>query len=82
MIVCLAALEAGVAHQETKVKCSGMIEFGDSRFHCWKKDGHGWLNMIDAIEQSCDVYLYELAKRVGIKRIGEMLCAIWLWRSF
>ena len=38
MIVCLAALEAGVAHQETKVNCSGMIEFGDSRFHCWKKD--------------------------------------------
>lgn len=72
MIVCLAALEAGVAHQETKINCPGAIEFGDTRFHCWKQHGHGWLNMVQAIEQSCDVYLYDLARRVGIKRIGAM----------
>ena len=82
MIVCLAALEAGVAHKETQVNCPGMIEFGDSRFHCWKKEGHGWLNMIDAIEQSCDVYLYELAKRVGIKRIGEMAARFGFGEAF
>ena len=82
MIVCLAALEAGIAHRETKVQCSGMIEFGDSRFHCWKKDGHGWLNMVQAIEQSCDVYLYELAKRVGIKRIGEMAARFGFGETF
>ena len=72
MVVCLAALEAGIAHQETKIKCPGFVEFGDARFHCWKKHGHGWMNMVQAIEQSCDVYLYELARRLGIKRIGAM----------
>ncbi|MBH68698.1 MAG: penicillin-binding protein 2 [Rhodospirillaceae bacterium] len=72
MIVCLAALEEGLAHRETKIDCPGFVEFGNSRFHCWKKHGHGRLDMIEAIEQSCDVYLYDLARRLGIKRIGAM----------
>jgi penicillin-binding protein 2 len=72
MIVCLAALEAGVAVADTKVFCPGHMELGNARFHCWKKYGHGHLDMIGALEQSCDVYLYELAKRVGIDRISEM----------
>jgi penicillin-binding protein 2 len=72
MIVCLAALEAGVVYEHNKFQCPGHMDLGGSRFHCWKKYGHGWVNMVEAIEQSCDVYLYELAKRLGIKRIGLM----------
>ncbi|MEC8182527.1 MAG: penicillin-binding protein 2 [Pseudomonadota bacterium] len=72
MVVCLAALEAGVASAGTRMFCKGHIDVGDSRFHCWQKHGHGALDMIGAIERSCDVYLYELAKKVGIDRINAM----------
>ena len=72
MIVCLAALEAGIWHENKKVDCRGHIELGGSRFHCWKKHGHGSIDMSQAIEQSCDVYLYEIAKRLGIKKIAAM----------
>jgi len=69
MLVCLAALDAGLADAHTRHFCPGYVDLGDTRFHCWKRHGHGWLDMVGAIEQSCDVYLYELAKRLGIDRI-------------
>lgn len=72
MIVCLAALEADVAAPDTKVFCPGHMQLGNARFHCWKKYGHGHLDMTGALEQSCDIYLYEMANRVGIDRIAEM----------
>ena len=72
MLVCLAALEAGVASTGVEVLCPGYIELGNARFHCWKKHGHGKLDMFGALEQSCDIYLYEMAKRVGIDRIAEL----------
>jgi penicillin-binding protein 2 len=72
MIVCLAALEADVATPDTKVFCPGYMQIGNGRFHCWKNRGHHHLDMAGALEQSCDVYLYEMAKRVGIGRISEI----------
>lgn len=72
MVVCLAALEAGLANPETRVFCPGYMELGNARFHCWKTFGHGWLDMFGALEQSCDIYLYEMAKRIGIDRIAAM----------
>ncbi|WP_193182046.1 penicillin-binding protein 2 [Nisaea sediminum] len=72
MIVALAALEAGVAGPETRVFCNGHMDLGNARFHCWKRWGHGHMDVITALEQSCDVYFYEVAKRVGIDRIAEM----------
>jgi penicillin-binding protein 2 len=72
MLVCLAALEAGVVTRDVEVFCSGYMELGNERFHCWKKHGHGKLDMFGALEQSCDIYLYEMAKRVGIDRIAEL----------
>lgn len=72
MMVALAALEGGVAHPGHRVFCSGEIEFGDRTFHCWKRGGHGELTMAQALEQSCDVYFYDLAVRAGIDRIFEM----------
>jgi len=71
MIVAIAALDAGLMSPEQKVFCSGHVELGNQRFHCWKRTGHGNMEMLDAIEQSCDVYFYEVAKRVGIDRIAE-----------
>jgi penicillin-binding protein 2 len=71
MIVAIAALDAGVISADQKVFCEGHVELGNQRFHCWKRTGHGNVTMVEAIEQSCDVYFYDIAKRVGIDRITE-----------
>ena len=72
MIVALAALERGIVTLDTEYFCSGKIALGNAEFHCWRKGGHGAMNCLSAITQSCDVYFYEVAKRLGIKRISEM----------
>ncbi|MFQ5785303.1 MAG: penicillin-binding protein 2 [Alphaproteobacteria bacterium] len=72
MVVALAALEAGVLTKNHRVTCRGRIRFGDRIFHCWKRGGHGDLAMIEAIAQSCDIYFYDVARRVGIDRIAAM----------
>jgi len=71
MVVGLAALEHGV-QADMRVFCPGHMDLGDNRFHCWKKGGHGGIDMVDALVQSCDVYFYELSKRLGPDRIAEM----------
>ncbi len=72
MVVALAALEAGVMHPREEVFCSGHITLGDRDFHCWRREGHQVMNMRDGIKHSCDVYFYEVARRVGIDRIAAM----------
>jgi penicillin-binding protein 2 len=72
MVTALAALEAGVTTPETKVSCPGHIEFGDRRFHCWKRAGHGTVRLERSLTESCDVYYYDVAQKVGIDRIAEM----------
>ncbi len=72
MAVLLAALERGVVTPSSQVYCHGFLELGDSKFHCWKKHGHGYVDAKLAITQSCDVYFYEIAKRTGIDRISAM----------
>ena len=72
MAVGLAALEKGAITPETNVFCSGSVKMGNAEFHCWKRGGHGSVNMEQAIEQSCDVYFYEAARRTGIDRISAM----------
>ena len=73
MAVALAGLESGIIDYKDKFFCKGFKEIGDSNFHCWAKNGHGNLSLIEAIEQSCDVYFYELGLKVGIDRIANML---------
>ncbi len=70
--VALAALERGVATPRGGVYCPGHTTLGGHRFHCWKRGGHGHVNLHEAIVQSCDVYFYEIARRLGIERIAEM----------
>jgi len=72
MVVALAALEARVTTPGERVSCPGHLDFGDTRFHCWNRAGHGGLDMRTAIKLSCDVYFYEMARRVGINRIAAM----------
>ncbi|WP_300520031.1 penicillin-binding protein 2 [Aliiroseovarius sp.] len=72
MATVLAALEAELITPEEQINCVGFIELHDRRFHCWKRSGHGRTDLIKSLRESCDVYYYELAQRVGIDRISEM----------
>ena len=72
MVTALAALDAGVINPNTTFHCSGSLEFGDQLFHCWKKEGHGHMNLHEGMKGSCDVYFYELARRTGIDRMTAM----------
>jgi penicillin-binding protein 2 len=70
-MVALAALESGIS-PETRVTCPGHFQLGDSVWHCWRKQGHGTLDMRGGIKNSCDVYFYEMARRLGIDRFAAM----------
>ena len=70
--VALAALESGILNAGHRVFCTGSVTLGRARFHCWKRGGHGWSNMLEGIQRSCDVYFYDVAQRIGIDRIAEM----------
>ena len=73
MAVALAALESGVIGYDDNFFCNGFKEYGDMKFHCWHKYGHGNINLSQAIERSCDVFFYELGLKVGIEKISLML---------
>jgi len=72
MIIALAALEAGTVSPEHLVTCRGKVSLGSHAFHCWKRGGHGPMDMVRAIQQSCNVYFYDIGRRVGIDKIEEM----------
>lgn len=72
MVTMLAALEAGVITPDERIDCPGHLEVFDRRFHCWKRSGHGKVNMHNSLKQSCDVYYYDVAQRVGIENISAM----------
>ena len=72
MAVALAALERGAITPGQRVFCPGFMALGDARFHCWRKHGHGWVDLHTGISRSCDVYFYELARRVGVDAIAQM----------
>lgn len=71
MMVAIAALELGLTRDHS-VFCNGALDFGSHTFHCWKKHGHGNLTMAAAMEHSCDIYFYDVARRVGIDKISEI----------
>lgn len=72
MITALAALDAGIVEPDETVYCPGHLEVADRKFHCWKRAGHGQVNLKDSLKQSCDVYYYDLALKVGIENISAM----------
>lgn len=73
MVVALAALDRGLITPATRISCGGKVQLGDAVFHCWKsKGGHGSLDLIGGLMNSCDLYFYEVARRVGIDRIAAM----------
>jgi len=71
-IVGLAALENGIVTADDEFFCNGKMTLGNGEFHCWKRQGHGHMNLHHALEQSCDIYFYQVARRVGVEKIAEM----------
>ena len=72
MIVALAGLESGTLSESHRVFCPGFLTLGDRTFHCWKKQGHGEMNVTSGIEESCDVFFFDAAQRIGVDRIEAM----------
>jgi len=70
-LVAISALENDVVNTKMVRRCTGSIDFYGEKFHCWKKKGHGVVDMRKAIKESCDVYFYEVARRLGIDRLSE-----------
>jgi penicillin-binding protein 2 len=72
MVTALAAMEAGVIGPKETVRCPGFVEVGGRKFHCWRPAGHGNINLQQSLEQSCDVFYYDVSQRVGIDKISDM----------
>ena len=73
-LVALSALENDVITTNLKVNCRGHkhpLELYGMKYHCWKKQGHGYMSLQNAIKQSCDTYFYEAARLLGVDRLNE-----------
>jgi penicillin-binding protein 2 len=71
IVVATAALEEGVINPFTRISCSGGVWFGNHYFRCWKKGGHGSMNVHEALVQSCDTFFYQVAQRLGVDTIAK-----------
>ena len=70
-IVALSALEHEIISPNFTVKCEGKKEMYGQTYHCWKKQGHGFVDLKNAMKQSCDSYFYEIARRLGVDRLSD-----------
>jgi len=70
-MVALSALENKIIDENFKVNCTGKIEMYGQTYHCWKKKGHGIVDLKSAMKQSCDTYFYEIARKLGVDRLKE-----------
>ena len=70
-LVALSALENNVINPKFTVKCTGKHQFYEQTYHCWKKKGHGFMTLENAIKQSCDIYFYEAARLLGVDRLNQ-----------
>ncbi len=81
MVTALAALESKAIEPWTVLPCIGHLTLGDIKFHCWLKNGHGGLSIVQAIAQSCDCFFYEAARRAGVDRISEVAAKLGFGRQ-
>ena len=75
MVPSTAALNEGFIDHEEYIHCPGYYKVGNSTFRCWKRGGHGWVNLRSAIVKSCDVYFYKIAERMGIDKLSKYIRA-------
>ena len=72
MITALAGLQSGDIHHRATVHCPGHYQLGRDKFHCWKSSGHGNVNLVHSLSQSCDTYFYKYSTEIGIDKIAEV----------
>ena len=82
IVVALAALESGAISPKEKVFCPGFWEYGDHKYHCWEKHGHGYVDLYGALKHSCDIYFYQLALKIGIDAIKHMALKLGLNQKY
>ncbi|GFO54613.1 penicillin-binding protein 2 [Geomonas sp. Red276] len=70
IVTAIAGLEEGLIDEHTAIDCPGYYKFGNATFRCWDKKGHGHVELRKALRESCDVYFYKLAERLGVDRIA------------
>ena len=70
-LTALSALENDILSPNLRIECKGYIDFYGEKYHCWKKKGHGVLNLKGAIKRSCDVYFYEVSRKLGVDRLSK-----------
>ncbi len=80
IVVALAALEEGIIDPDEPVICNGSFPLGDRVFRCWKKHGHGAVNLHRALVESCDVYFYKLGLALGVEKIAKFARRLGLGR--
>ena len=82
MVVMLAALESGLIDPNKAVYCSGKMRLGNRNFHCWKRQGHGKMDMRDALKHSCDTYFYDISQVIGIDSIADVARRLGLGETY
>ena len=82
MVTALAALEAGTLNPKEKFRCSGRYTLADQTYKCWKRHGHGSVNLHRALRESCDTLFYEAANRTGISKIASMAYRLGLGQTY
>ena len=71
IVAAMAGLGENVISPQTRLYCPGEYRYGDRIFRCWKRRGHGWMNLEQAITQSCDVYFYQVGEKLGVDRLAK-----------
>ena len=71
LVIDLGALELGIVDEETTFTCKGEIEIYNEPFTCWVEKGHGEMNLIQGIRNSCNIYHYQVGKKMGIDEISR-----------
>ncbi|ADM08282.1 Cell division protein FtsI [Parvularcula bermudensis HTCC2503] len=80
-ITAIAALEAGIS-PTTRFRCPGYYYYGGQRFRCWKREGHGSVDLVGSLQHSCDVYYYNMGARLGIDQIADVAQRFGLGQTF
>lgn len=80
IVTALAGLSEGIITSDTSIYCPGHYAFGNRVYRCWKKEGHGTVNLIRALSESCDVYFYTVGQKLGVDRLGSYATRLGLGR--
>lgn len=70
IVTAMAALGEGIINKNSKEFCPGYLKYGNRIYHCWKRTGHGQVNVVEALEQSCDVFFYHMGIQLGVDKLA------------